>query len=65
MQSSRMQSFSRNKRETRRTVFAYTKMKNNALAFNPTHLIHPKGLNVILLRKRLKCIGVSQTDIEH
>ena len=65
MQSSRMQSFSRNKRETRRTVFAYTKMKNNAMTFNPTHLIHPKGLNVILLQKRLKCIGVSQTDIGH
>ena len=40
-------------------------MKKNALAFNPTHLIHPKGLNVILLRKRLKCIGVRQIDIEH
>ena len=40
-------------------------MKNNALAFNSTHWIHHEGLNVILLLKRLKCIGVSQTDIGH
>ena len=45
--------------------FAYTKMKNNALAFNSTHWIHHEGLYVILLLKRLKCIGVSQTDIGH
>ena len=45
--------------------FVYTKMKNSALASNSTHWIHQEGLNVILLPKRLKCIGVSQTDIGH
>ena len=45
--------------------FAYTKMKNDPLTFNPTHWIHHKGLNIILLRRRLKCIWISQTDIDH
>ena len=37
-------------------------MKNNALEFDQTHWTHHKGLNTILLRQRLKCILVSQTD---
>ena len=44
---------------------AYSKMKNNSLAFDPTHWIHHEGLNIILVQKRLKRIWVSQTDIDH